>query len=224
MTPLSDKVDRIPAILFTYYSPLGYRTLELAGIDIKVIPRDNVRATELDNRAELPPAQAPVYRFAVDSDVSRRDDPWQLPALPVLALVFFAPPLACLAWYRLWQYLYPDEIRRLRRRRSRAAKTALRGLDLARAARPDVRPTLAASIVATYLKERLDLSALEPTPRETAEHLEQVGCSTIGVRRATEFFELCDSTRFGADQNLGREHVIGLGVDLIQTLEKETAA
>jgi hypothetical protein len=223
LTPLSEKVDRIPALLFAYYSPQGYRVLELPGINIKVLPREDVRAAELDNRAELPAAASPAYHFALGQNLLRHEDRWDLPSLPTLALIFVVPPLACLAWYRLWRQLYPDEALRLRRKRSRAAKAALRGLDLARVARADVRPTLAASIVTTYLKERLDLPVHEPTPRETAEHLEQVGCSKTGVRRAAEFFELCDSTRFGADPISGREHLIGLGVDLIQTLEKEAA-
>src|SRR5262249_54023017 len=51
LTPLSEKVERIPSVLFTYYSPLGYRTLELTGIDMKVLPRENMHATDVDSGA-----------------------------------------------------------------------------------------------------------------------------------------------------------------------------
>jgi hypothetical protein len=224
LTPLSDKVDRIPTLLFTYFSPLGYQTLALPAIDIKVRPREKVKAEQVDKAGDLPLAGTPVSRLASGEQLLARKDRWVLPSLPAIIALLVLPPLVCLVWYRLWRQLFPDDALRLRRRRSRAARSALRGLDLARVARPDIRATLAASIVANYLKERLDLSIQEPTPRETAHHLERVGCSKDSVQRATEFFDVCDSARFAADASTGREHIVGLAEDLIQTLERGSIA
>jgi hypothetical protein len=220
--PKSSRVDHIPALLFTYHSPqLGYRTLEIPAIDIKVLPRDEVGQDELDNVQELPAATGPVYRFATGPELLEKRDGWDLPGPGLIALVFLLPPLLCLGYYQLWRQLYPDEALRLRRRRSRAARQALRGLELARVARSDVRGSMAAAIMTNYLKERLDLPMLEPTPREAAQHLLQVGCSEATVAHATDFFALCDTARFAADPGRSREHVIDTGTDLIQSLEKE---
>lgn len=226
LTPLSDKVDRIPTLLFTYFSPrgLGYQTLALPAIDISVLPREKVKAEQVDKAGDLPLAGTPVSRLASGERLLAREDRWALPSLPAIIALLVLPPLTCLVWYRLWRQLFPDDALRLRRRRSRAARSALRGLDLARVARPDIRATLAASIVANYLKERLDLAIQEPTPRETAEHLEKVGCSRDSVQRATEFFDVCDSARFAADAGTRREHIVGLAEDLIQTLERGSIA
>jgi hypothetical protein len=224
VTPLSDKIDRIPALLFTYYSPLGYRTLELPALEITVMPREKIKAEQADKVGDLPAARTPAYRLASGEHLLAREDRWALPSVPAIIALLVLPPLVCLGWYRLWRQLYPDDALRLRRRRSRAATSALRGLDLARVARPDIRATLAASIVSNYLKERLDLAIQEPTPRETAEHLERVGCSKDSVQRATEFFDVCDSVRFAADAGTGPEHIVGLAENLIQTLERGSIA
>jgi len=224
LTPLSDKVSRLPALLFTYYSPLQYQTVALPSIDITVLPRETVATEEGNKPGTSAVGTTPVSRFANGVRLLARDDRWALPPTAVTVLLLLGPPAACLMAYRLWRQLYPDEVLRLRRRRSRAARAALRGLDLARAARSDIRANLAASIIANYLKERLDLSITEPTPRETADHLEKMGCTKECVQQATEFFDVCDSARFAADAGIGREHLIGLAEDLVLSLEKGAMA
>jgi hypothetical protein len=193
----------------------------MPGIDLKLLPREPVKPADLDNRLPPTPPTGPAYRFALGSSVLATEERWSFPPGAVLCVALLVPPLLCLGWYRLWQQIYPDEALRLRRRRSRAARAALRGLDLARAATPELRGTMTAAIITIYLKERLDLPVQEPTPHETAQHLELVGCPRDTVARAVHFFEQCDTARFAADPGQTREHVIVLATELIHSLEKE---
>jgi hypothetical protein len=221
LSPRNADSNRVPAVLFTYFSPLGYRTLEMPGIDIKVLPREEISAQDLDQGPASARTATSIDHFVLGPEVLRRDDRWSLPNVLFLTLAFVLPPLLCLGWYCAWRQLYPDEALRLRRRRSRAARLALRGLELAEAARTDLHATMAAAIMTTYLQQRLDLPVREPTPHETAEHLARAGCPQTVVVRASKFFELCDTARFAVDPGQSRDRVLIVAADLIRTMEQE---
>src|SRR5262249_54590039 len=102
-----------------------------------------------------------------------------------------APPVLCGAWYWLWRQLYPDAAARRRRRQSRAARLALAYL----AKQPsDVVRTRAAAV--DFLRQRLDLPALEATPSEVARHLKRLGVAKPLVADWASFLQTCDRCRF----------------------------
>jgi hypothetical protein len=136
----------------------------------------------------------------------------------LLACLVLAPPAVCAAWYAVRQRLHPEAGWRARRRRSRAAREALAALrTLGRGAVGE----RTASILAGYLRQRLELSGAEPTPTEVAAHLGRVGISDSVRGRVQEFFRACDAARFAASPPA---EITGLAADagaLVNALEAE---
>jgi hypothetical protein len=101
----------------------------------------------------------------------------------MLAALLATPPLLCFVWYRLWRRLYPNAAERRQRRRSKAARLALHYLAKQS---DDVLRTRAAAV--DYLRQRLDLPALEPSPHEVARHLKRLGIAKPLVADWATFF------------------------------------
>src|SRR5262249_34493135 len=53
-----------------------------------------------------------------------------------------------------------------------------------------------ASVLAGYLRQRLELRGAEPTPAEVAVHLGRAGVSPGVTGRVAAFFRTCDAARF----------------------------
>jgi hypothetical protein len=134
----------------------------------------------------------------------------------VVALAI-APPLLCVVWYVLWRRNNPDEGRLVRRRRSQAAEQALKGLSNS----DDVGAGRVAGVLAGYLRQRLDLAAAEPTPREASRHLHRLGVSPALIRQTGDLFRACDAARFSAMPAPGNRTLAGQAAQLILALEAE---
>jgi hypothetical protein len=225
LRPRGVSVKSIPRIKFVYCKtktgePRSYETDMTSSITLKVKPRPAVNRVK--DFVETSARIAENYPLATGQAVLKQEADDTLPALPFVLLLLAGPPLGCVAWYQAWKRLYPDAVRQAVRRRSRAARSALKALrTLSRdPSRADLGARVAA-VLADYLHQRLDLAAAEPTPAETTTHLDKAGVPPSFVARFVALFQECDAARFSpisyADtQDLARE-----AAQLIRDLEAE---
>jgi hypothetical protein len=209
-------VKKIPSLKLVYYDPQyrTYQTSRAPAILLTVKPRPQAQPPAAAVTA-LPAAEN-LYELATGPQVLRRTDSgW--PGLPALLALVLAPPALCGLWYVWWRRRYPDSGRLARRRRSRAAEQALRGLHALE--RADGRRV--ADLFAGYLRERLELSAAEPTPREAARHVRRHGASAALARRTAELLRACDALRFAPAPPEEQEDVAAGAERLILALEAE---
>jgi hypothetical protein len=227
LRPRSPAVREIPALPFTYFKPgfmpahKGYQTTFASSIPLIVRPRAEVQPGDVQGVAEPLTAPDAVYELTPGPGVLRREEPFALPGPLALALLLAGPPLLCTAWYALWRQRYPDAARRVQQRRSRAARQALQALRLRdRRGRAD-RAQGAALVVTTYLRQRLDLPAAEPTPAEVGAHLQRMGVSPAHAKEVTEFFRASDAARFAPGPGKEADDWGPAAGRLILTLETE---
>ena len=203
LKPKNTSVTEISDIPFCYFDPKfgddprGYQTRYADAISLKVTPAAPPPDTSARRAAAVPDS---VLTLARGEQVLRRQRPWSPPRLGVLIVLLLAPPLACLAWYLVWQRLYPDVARQTRRRRSRAARLALQALENACSLPAEQQADRIAEAVALFLHRRLDLPAATPTPAEAAASLEKAGVPEDLRRQAAAFVEACDVLRFAPAQ------------------------
>jgi hypothetical protein len=75
--------------------------------------------------------------------------------------------------------------------------------------------------MANYLRQRLSLSAAEPTPAEVAYHLERVGASPALASELVRFFADCHAARFASGLMEKREDPAATATRLLLALEEE---
>jgi hypothetical protein len=224
LRPLRPDVQRIPSLPVVYYKPglipreKGFMTTDAPGIPLKVRPRAEVRPAEMQGATEAAGLPDRVYQFVQGPAVLRPEDRFALPGPLLLALLFLVPPGLCAAWYLAWRRLYPDAARLARQRRSRAAERAFKAL---RACNDDgaVRTEKAATVLTTYLRQRLDLAAVEPTPAEVEVHLRQRSVPPDLAAEVADFFRARDACRFCPDPPSGPEEMPAAAGRLILALE-----
>jgi hypothetical protein len=198
LKPRDSDVRTVPGLPFAYYNPdlqppdKGFQVLWTDPTAIEVAEPE---------RPPVPVSGAGfILRLAEGPTVLAGPRGWPAPGPWLIALTWAVPPALGAAWYFYWRGRYPDAARLARRRRSRAARRALRALNGADAAPPRRRGEQVAHAVASYLRERFDLSTEEPTPAEGRELLlarrlpgELAGCGA-------DLLAGCDAARFGADE------------------------
>jgi hypothetical protein len=200
LKPRDTKVDAVPSLPFVYFKPgQSYQTAYAHGVHLTVNPADTVPTVE--GGSGQAPLRAPdsVYQFAEGPAVLGRPSAWSL-IYPVAAgLILLGTPVACIAWYLIWRRLYPVAARLARQRRSLAAQHALKALHGLDKQTPGEQARQAAAIVAAYLRQRMDLPAVTPTPEEAAAHLRRAGITAHVTGAVAHFFETSDAVRFGPD-------------------------
>jgi hypothetical protein len=186
-------VKRTPELRFVYYDPLKarYQPARVRGVPIKVTPRAPAALAKETTR--VPQAPERFYEPATgDAVLARSGHAGDFSPL-LLACLVLVPPAVCAAWYALRRRLHPEAGWRARRRRSRAAREALAALHTLGGAAAGERT---ASVLAGYLRQRLELRGAEPTPAEVAVHLGRAGVSPGVTGRVAAFFRSCDAARF----------------------------
>jgi hypothetical protein len=202
LRPRTEAVKEIPPLPFVYFNPKivppekGYEKTFARAIPIAVRPRATVSPNRVEGTLAVRRAPDSVYQLAEGSAVLRRDPSFALPGIVWLVGLFIGLPLVGGLWYILWRRWYPDAAHHARKRRSRAAQQALKALH-----RLEQRDTLtqvqqAEAILAGYLRQRLDLRTIEPTPVEVARHLDQAGSSAPFTQEMACFFADCNAARF----------------------------
>jgi hypothetical protein len=202
LRPRTAAVKEVPALPFVFFNPKilprekGYQTTFAQAIALTVRPRLQVSPARVEGppAAVVPPAS--VYSLVEGHTALRYDPPFTLPPLGVLVFLLVGPPAVGGLWYMVWQRHYPDAMRQMRKRRSRAAQQALKALQRARKRDVGALAQQAEAIVARYLRQRLDLVTAEPTPMEVARHLERLGGSSALGQQVERFFADCDAARF----------------------------
>jgi hypothetical protein len=156
-----------------------------------------------------------MYEIAKGETILRAKDNhvnWYLVALGMIL-----PPVLCVTGLRLWRYYYPGDVGLRRRTQSKAARQALRELKHLRRD-PQGRATVA--ILTRYLRARVDLIPLEPTPVEINEHLGRVGLSGELTGRMGQFFHVAEM-RFAPVQNGALHDSRTEAARLIHAVEEE---
>jgi hypothetical protein len=195
LKPKSTAVKNVPGFPFVFFTPgflpprAGYMTAYAPPVSVTVTARREV----------VPKAiTAPEAAFLLaGGDVLRPGSYDRLPGPLVLALAGLLPPIGCVAWCLVWRRLYPNAARLAHRRRSRAAQEALHHLRrIDRRTGREQQGQLAAAVVADYLRQRLGLSIIEPTPSEAGAHLCGQGVSEKLAGQAADLLRACAAARF----------------------------
>jgi hypothetical protein len=222
LKPRDTKVDAVPSLPFVYYKPgQSYQTAYARGVRLTVKPADTVSPVE--GGSAPAPVRVPesVYQLAEGPAVLGRPSAWPLMEPVAAGLVLLGAPVLCIGWYLVWRRLYPDAARLAWQRRSQAAQHALRALHALGKQAPGEQARRAAAIVAGYLRQRVDLPAVTPTPEEAAAHLRRAGITPDVTGAVARFFETCDAVRFAPDPSPQPDAWGASAERLILTLEAE---
>jgi hypothetical protein len=210
LRPRSTAVPAVPDVPLAFFNPKiqRFQVQYADAIPIEVRPRAQVelRVRVPDWASEL--ATGPAVR-----------ETWQEPSLPPVWSLLI-PPLACLVWYGIWRWCYPNLVRVARQRRSRAARQALRML---KPKTDDVRQgaRLAGAALTQYLHLRHDLPFREPAPDEVADHLRRLGCSPEVIAEISGFYSNCAAARFQSAPGPNVSNLKREASRLILTLEEQ---
>jgi hypothetical protein len=224
LKPKNIAVKAVPGFPFVFYRPgfvpqrLGYMTVYVPEIPITVTTRQEVTSPNPPK-----PITAPDEAFALaGGDLLSRDSDGRLPGPLAIVLALLLPPLGCVGWYIAWRRLYPDAARLSHRRRSRAAQRALKALhDLDKHTDPAKQAQRTASAVAGYLRHRLELPIIEPTPAEAETHLRGQGVSEMLAGRTADLLRRCAAVRFDPEPSAQTDLAETAG-QVILALEAET--
>jgi hypothetical protein len=203
LKPRDATVDAVPSLPFVFYKPAppgssgrgSYQTAYAPSIPLTIKPAAEASAAGGKDEGPLQAPEA-VFQIAEGPAVLRRPSSWGFAGPAGVVLVLLGAPALAVGWCLLWRRLYPDAARRVRQRRSRAAQEALKALRAVPHQPADEQPRQAAAVVATYLRERVDLPGVAPTPDEAAAHLRQAGVSDKAADSVGDFFRACDVARF----------------------------
>lgn len=202
LIPISEKVTEIPEMPFCFFDPRfgsdprGYQEPFTKAIAITVTPKPReAPKVEETGLAEYPD----VIRWIAEEDaILQRHHPWTLPDTGWLVALLGIPPLAALGWLLVWRRLYPDAAHLAKRRRSRAAREALKALHTVRGDQGGKLAERVAEVVTRYLCQRFDLSTAAPTPLEVDAFLRSARLSDNLREQATSLLQTCDALRFSA--------------------------
>jgi hypothetical protein len=214
LRPRGVTVTEIPRVVFPYYDPdkpqppdrpsLPFRKAETQPIPLRI-------------KKTAPPPLDPVPVTVPDFAATLAESSSaELPALGWW-LAAVGPPSMALAAYVAWRIVNPEGARLARRRRSRAARAALRTLHgLAR--HPPVDLTRVVGCVAEYVAERFDLPGVFRTPGDVAKRLREVNAPEPLVHECEDFFRETDVARF-APAYLSADELIADAERLVRRLE-----
>ena len=194
LRPRSTAVKEVPEPRLVYYQPrAGYRTTypdaEPIPLTVKPRPQFNADAMGTHNIGQVPER---IYHQVSGPKVLARAEPASYWNPPVLIAVGLGLPLLSWLGFIAGRRLFPDDTRQQQRRRSQAARRAVRELGRVK---EDVSIEVVAKTLTGYLGERLDMPATEPTPLEVDRFLKRRGVAGAVRRRWAQFFENFDKMR-----------------------------
>jgi hypothetical protein len=218
LRPRRADVSTVPVFTFPYFDPSQPQPADNPGFPFRrartqAIP---LRVTKPAGPPPLPPVPLDVPDFAAAPAVSTPI------AIPVWAwwLAAAVPPFLAIGGCAVWRAMNPAGARLARRRRSRAARSALRTLhNLAR--HPLTDPAAVVWCVSAYLAERFDLPGVFRTPNELAARLREAGADAETVAECAAFVQAADAARFAPAPDVSGEALIADAERLVRRLEGE---
>jgi hypothetical protein len=227
LRPRTPAVKEIPPLPFVFFNPKilpperGYQTSLAPAIPLSVQPRTEVRPARVEGTTPASETPASVNQLVDGPLVLRYDRPFALPGGSALAALLVGPPAFGGLWYMVWRRCYPDAVHQSRRRRSRAAQHALKALQRSSKLDAAGQAHRAEAVLTGYMRQRLDLLAVEPTPVEVARHLELAGASRALAQDVAHFFAACDAVRFAPGLMGKPENWPATAAHLVLALEEE---
>ncbi|MGE3805494.1 MAG: hypothetical protein AB7K24_12535 [Gemmataceae bacterium] len=225
LKPLNDEVTEIPALKLVFYKPgsvprsKGYRTTYATPIALEVRPRPRALIVDQDGKAVRPPES--FFEVVAGEDVLRRQSRAAFPDGRLVALFLAVPPTFFMFCYLVWRIRNPDRAGQARRRKSRAARQALKALAAVRGGQPHEQARATARVLGNYLCQRLDFPLSDPTPREAGDLLQHALPSTAIAQRVREFYGACDAARFGPEGGPGPQELAASAAGIITAIENE---
>jgi hypothetical protein len=216
LVPKRERVTKIPEPEFVYYRTTDPQDFTIAeggrAIAIEVKPRQGALLTGPSGTREK------LEQIVVGDHLLHQapsDLVWWTIVIAALAL----PPLSCFGAYLLWKQQFPEAAERLRRRRSKALKTAFARLNqLAPISSPDD----VWMIVIEYLRQYVPLASGEPTPAEVGHALLSQNVSGTMTDETVAWLQSCDSARFAP--NAVEQDWSASATRLVHSLEVELCA
>jgi hypothetical protein len=218
LRPRRADVAAVPAFTLPYYDPSQPQPADNPAFPFRKArtPPIPLHITKAAAPPPLPPVPLDVPEFAEAPAVPSRT---AIPAW-VWWLAAVAPPVLAVGGCAVWSALNPAGARLARRRRSRAARSALRTLhNLAR--RPPADPAAVVWCVAGYLAERFDLPGVFRTPAELAARLREAGADAATVAECRAFLDAADVARFAPAPEVTGEALVADASRLVLRLEGE---
>jgi hypothetical protein len=217
LRPRPTTVTAIPGVVFPYYDPnlpqpadrpdLPFRKARTESIPIRIRKAEPLPAVVV-------PLDVPAFAAA-----PARASTWDVPGW-AWWLAAILPPVAAIGGCAIWQFLNPAGARLARRRRSRAARTAIRTLH-ALQRHPPADPAAVVGAVVAYLAERHDLPGLYRTPIELARRLREAGADEETTTECESFLRAADAARFAPYPDVTEEALIAEAERLIRRQEGE---
>jgi len=211
LRPRQLTITEIPRIVFPYYDPnlpqpadrpeFPFRKARSEPIPIRV-------------RKESPPP-IPIEPLDVPAFATSLAEPKTRVPLWVSWLGALGPPIVAVGWCVAWRALNPVGDRLARRRRSRAARHALKTL---RHSSDDSDAIV--ETVAIYLAEHFELPAIARTPVDLTRRLNETGASQY-VTECVAFLHAADSARFAPSPAIHANALLEQAEFLIRRLEGE---
>jgi len=217
LRPRAASVTAIPAVVFPYYDPSLPQPPDRPDFPFRKARTEPI-PVRIEKKAPRPlevvPLDVPAFAAAPAVDSS--------PAVPgwVWWLAVVVPPAAAVGGCVVWAIVNPAGARLARRRRSRAARAALRNLH-ALGRHPPADPAAVVAAVATYLAERHDLPGLFRTPDDLARRLREAGADAATVAECEAFVREADAARFAPSPEVTGEALIADAERLIRRQEGE---
>ncbi len=202
LRPRHATVKEVPPLPFVFFNPKilppekGYQTAWAQAIPITVQPRAPVIPDRVEGTAQRGETPESVCQLVEGLEVLRSDPPVALPGPLELGALFIGPPMLGVLWYVFWRRHHPDVACQARKRHSRAAQNTLRAVRRISNLDASAQAQQMESILAEYLRQRFELSTVEPTPADVARHLEQTGSSKALAQEMARLFGSCDAARF----------------------------
>ena len=217
LRPRRDTVTAIPAFTLPYYDPSLPQPPDKPDFPFR---KSRTEPITIQVRKTAPPPM-PVVPVEVPDFMT---EPPRASSLEVPPWVWWTaaalPPVVALGWCGVWRLFNPGGARLARRRRSRAARTAIRTLhSLARHPPAD----LAAVVwcVSAYLAERYELPGLFRTPDDLSRRLREAGASVETVTECEAFLKAADAARFAPAPEQTGDALIADAENLVRRQEGE---
>lgn len=217
LLPRRATVVSIPAFAFPYYDPSRPQPPDRPDFPF-LVARSNAIPIRI-HKADVPilpaiPLEIPDFaaKPAEDASTGVRFWVWYVAAL--------GPPIVAIVWCVTWTIANPGGARLAKRRRSRAARTALRRLGALGRHQSEGFGVIV-ECVDSYLATRYTLPAISFTPEDLARQLTDAGANADSVQQCVSFLRSADTARFAPGSSITADALLAEAEQLIRQQEGE---